>query len=88
LIRVDEMSAYHIHFWRGQNHIIDYEDDEYPSVEEARRHVEDIIREMMKDTMTEDWTGCRFEVTTVEGSPVLQIPVLTMMSAIARRTHH
>ncbi len=82
------MSAYHIQFWRGQDRIIDYEDDEYLSLDEARKHIEYLIREMMTDQWSEDWTSCRFEVTTAGGKTVLAVPILAAMSAIARRTHH
>ena len=82
------MTNYHIEFWRGAERIFDYEDDEYPSPDNARRHIEDLIQEMMTDTGAEDWTGCRFEVATSRGKAVLQVPVLPTMSAITRRTHH
>ena len=82
------MIVYHIQFWRGRDRIIDYEDDEYRTLNEARQSVEDLIREMMTDRWSEDWTGCRFEVTTSDGTTVLSIPILAAMSALARRTHH
>lgn len=81
------MTVYHIEFWRGRDQIIDYEDDEYRSLDDARLYVEQLIREMMADRWSEDWTGCRFEVTT-SGKTVLSVPVLATMSALARRTHH
>ncbi len=82
------MIAYHIQFWRGEEQIIDYEDDEYLSLDEARQHIESLIEEMMADPCSEDWTGCRFVVATKSGRAVLQVPVLAAMNALARRTHH
>jgi hypothetical protein len=82
------MTNYHIEFWRGAERIFDYEDDECRSRDHARRHVEGLIQEMMTDAHGDDWTGCRFEVTTSRGKPVLQVPVLPTMSAITRRTQH
>ena len=82
------MIFYHIQFWRGSDQIIDYEDDEYRSHEGARQSINDLIREMMADRWSEDWSGCRFEVTTSDGATVLSIPVLAAMNALARRTHH
>jgi hypothetical protein len=82
------MTNYHIEFWRGAERIFDYEDDEYPTPDNARRHIEELILEMMTDAHGDDWTGCRFEVATSRGKPVLQVPVLPTMSAITRRTQH
>ncbi len=82
------MAAYHIQFWRGEEQIIDYEDDEYLDLDEAKRHIEDLVREMMVDLWGEDWTGCSFVVATHDGRAVLKIPVLQAMGAMTRRTHH
>ena len=82
------MTVYHIQFWRAGDQIIDYEDDEYRSLDDARLYIEQLIREMMADRWSEDWTGCRFEVTTSGGRTVLSVPVLATMSTLARRTHH
>jgi hypothetical protein len=82
------MTAYHLQFWRGHERIFDYESDEYGTLDDARRHIDDLIGEMMDDTSDEDWTGCRFDVATARGKRVLQIPVLAAMSALARRTAH
>ncbi len=80
--------AYHIQFWRGADQIIDYEDDEYLDLDEAQRHIEDLIREMMADAWIEDWTDYHFVLMTEDGRAVLQVPVLAAMSALARRTYH
>jgi hypothetical protein len=82
------MSVYHVQFWSGHDQIIDYEDDTYESVEEARQHIEELIRAMMEDRWREDWTECRFTVATWSGTTVLDIPVVAAMSALVRRTHH
>lgn len=82
------MIGYHIEFWRGLDRIIDYEDDEYRTLAEARQSVENLVREMMIDRWSEDWTGCRFEVTTSDGTTVLSIPVMAAMSALVHRIHH
>ena len=82
------MAAYHIQFWRGEEQIIDYEDDEYLGLEEARQHIEDLIREMVADPWGEDWTGCSFVVATHSGKAILRVPVLEAMGAMTRRTRH
>lgn len=82
------MSAYYVQFWRGQDRIIDYEEDEHTSLNEARQHIEDLIREMMEDCWVDDWTGCRFEVATSGSTTVLSVPVLEEMSVLVRRKHH
>ena len=82
------MAAYHIQFWRGEEQIIDYDDDEYLDLDEAKRHIEDLVREMMVDLWGEDWTGCSFVVATHDGRTVLKIPVLQATGAMTRRTRH
>jgi hypothetical protein len=80
--------AFYIEFWQGTERIAEYEEDGYPSMFEAREHIEDLLREMMTDTWAEDWTGCRFEVTGSDGRTVLQVPILPAMRALARRNSH
>ena len=82
------MSGYVIEFWRGNEHVLDYEGEEYRSIEAAHQHIQDLLREMINDPWAEDWTGCRFEVTRSEGRKVLDIPVLAAMSALVRRMAH
>ena len=82
------MTDYHIVFWRGQEHVFDYDGGEYCSLYAARQHIHELLREMMTDVWREDWTGCRFDVTTEAGKVLLEVPVLAEMSAIARRAAH
>ncbi len=82
------MDGYHIQIWRGQEHLIDFADDRSHSIDEASQRIADLLRDMMDELHEEDWTGCRFEVTTADGEPVLTLPVLPTMSAIARQTQH
>lgn len=74
---------YIIQFWRRQEFRFSIMDENFGSVEEAHQQVTALVREMMADD-EEDWTGCRFEVTTARGESLLSIPVLPAMSAIAR----
>jgi hypothetical protein len=82
------MAAYHIQFWRGEEQIIDFEDDEYLGLVEAGRHIEDLIREMVADSWGEDWIGCSFVVATHNGKAIHRVPVLEAMGAMTRRTRH
>jgi len=84
--KVSEMT-YYIEFWLGSERIAEYEDNEYLSPDEAREHIDELLEEMMTDAV-EDWTGCRFEVATLDGRTVLAVPVLAAMSVIARRKSH
>jgi hypothetical protein len=82
------MTEYHLQFWRGQERVFDYESDEFDSLDEARCHIDELIEAMRGDPSGEDWTGCRFDVATVRGKTVLQVPVLAAMSALARGKAH
>ncbi len=82
------MTDYQIGFWRGSERVFDYESDEFDSLDEARCHIDDLIKAMREDSSNEDWTGCRFDVTTARGKSVLQVPVLATMSALAQRRLH
>jgi hypothetical protein len=82
------MTNYNIEFWRGAERILEYEGDEYPNLDDAQRHIDELLQEMMADSWLEDWTGCRFAVASLEGETVLEVPVLATMSAIARRRSH
>ncbi len=82
------MTNYYVEFWRGAERIVEYESDEYVTLDKARQDIEDLIQEMMTDAWAEDWTGCRCAVATSDGATVLQVPVLATMSALARRRHH
>ncbi len=80
--------TYYIEFWLGADRIAEYDDAEYPSPDAAREHIDSLLRDMLADGSTDDWTGCRFAVATQDGRTVLQVPVLAAMSAIARRRSH
>jgi hypothetical protein len=80
--------TYYIEFWLGADRIAEYDDVEYPSPDAAREHIDSLLRDMLADGSTDDWTGCRFAVATQDGRTVLQVPVLAAMSAIARRRSH
>jgi hypothetical protein len=80
--------TYYIEFWLGADRIAEYDDAEYPSPDAAREHIDDLLRDMLADGSTDDWTGCRFEVATPDGRTVLRVPVLAGISAIARRRSH
>jgi hypothetical protein len=80
--------TYYIEFWLGADRIAEYDDAEYPSPDAAREHIDNLLRSMLADGSTDDWTGCRFEVATRDGRTVLQVPVLAGISAIARRRSH
>ena len=82
------MATYYIEFWRGRERVGDFESDEFSSPDEARQHIDDMLGEITLDSWVEDWTGCRFEVATADGETVFSVPVLTAMSAIARRRSH
>jgi len=82
------MTEYHLQFWRGQERVFDYESDEFNNLDEARCHIDDLIRAMREDASNEDWTGCRFDVATARGRTVLQVPVLATMSALAQGRAH
>ncbi len=82
------MGAFHIQLWRNQKHLIDFADDRSRSIDEASQRIAALLQDMMDELHEEDWTGCRFEVTTSDGGPVLTLPVLPTMSAIARQTRH
>ena len=82
------MATYNIEFWRGAERIFEYEGDEYPNLDDAQRHINELLQEMMLDSWSEDWTGCRFAVASLDGETVLEVPVLATMSAIARRSGH
>ncbi len=77
------MTGFQIAFWRGNERVFDYESDEFDSLDEARCHIDDLIRAMREDPSNEDWTGCRFDVATARGRSVLQVPVLAAMNALA-----
>jgi hypothetical protein len=82
------MATYTIEFWRGAERIFEYEGDEYPNLDDAQHHINELLQEMMIDSWSEDWTGCRFAVASLDGKRVLEVPVLATMSAIARRSSH
>ncbi len=84
------MNGYRIEFWRGNERVadLDYETDEFRSLEAAQQHIHALLHVMLSDPWAEDWTGCRFEVRRMGGSSVLDVPVLAAMSAIARRKLH
>jgi hypothetical protein len=80
------MTNYNIEFWRGAERIFEYEGDEYSNLDDAQHHINELLQAMMVDSWSEDWTGCRFAVASLNGETVLEVPVLTTMSAIARRS--
>ena len=84
------MTDYQIEFWRGNERVsdLDYETDEFRSLEAAQQHIHDLLHMMLSDPWAEDWTGCRFEVRRAGGKRILEVPVLAAMSAIARRKLH
>jgi 3-oxoacyl-[acyl-carrier-protein] synthase III len=84
------MTDYQIEFWRGNERVsdLDYETDEFRSLEAAQQHIHALLHAMLSDPWAEDWTGCRFEVRRAGGKSVLEVPVLAAMSAIARRKLH
>jgi hypothetical protein len=82
------MANYNIEFWRGAERIFEYEGDEYPNLDDAQHDINELLQEMMTDSWSEDWTGCRFAVASLDGETVLEVPVLATMSAIARRRSH
>ena len=61
-----------------------YDSDAFTSVEAAQAHIDDLLHAMMSDPR-EDWTGCRFEIMARSGERLLTVPVLTAMSALARK---
>ena len=82
------MTTYCVEFWRGADRIVEYESDEAVTLDKVRQDIENLLQEMMSNPWAEDWTGCRFTVTTSEGRIVLQGHVLAAMSALARRRPH
>ncbi len=84
------MNGYRIEFWRGNERVadLDYETDEFRSLEAAQQHIHALLHVMLSDPWAEDWTGCRFEVVTAAGETLFSVPVLAAMSAIARRRSH
>jgi len=82
------MATYNIEFWRGAERIFEYEGDEYSNLDDAQHHINELLQEMITDSWSEDWTGCRFAVASLDGKRVLEVPVLATMSAIARRRSH
>ena len=82
------MTIYNIEFWRGAERIFEYEGDESLNLDDAQHYINELLQEMMIDSWSEDWTGCRFAVASLEGETVLEVPVLATMSAIARRRSH
>jgi hypothetical protein len=73
-----------IQFWHGKHCLLGLEDKGCASLEDASRRLSALLYELMSED--QDWTGCRFQVTDVEGKVVLVVPVLPAMSAIARQT--
>jgi hypothetical protein len=73
-----------IRFWRRQEFLFDIVDEGCDDVDEVYHQVAELVREMMTDDQ-EDWTGCRFEITSARGEALLSVPVLPAMSAIARQ---
>jgi hypothetical protein len=82
------MTNYCVEFWRGAERIIEYESEDYLSLDKVRQHIEDLTQQMMSDPWAEDWTGCRFTVAKSDGTIVLQDHVPAAMSALARRRTH
>ena len=78
------MTMYDIEFWRGGQQVIAYDSDAFTSVEAAQAHIDDLLHAMMSNPR-EDWTGCRFEIMARSGERLLTVPVLTAMSALARK---
>ena len=72
-----------IQFWHGKHCLLGLEDKGCASLEDASRRVSALLYELMSED--KDWTGCRFQVTNADDRVVLIVPVLTMMSAIARQ---
>ncbi len=78
------MTMYDIEFWRGGQQVTAYGSDAFTSVEAAQAHIDDLLHAMMSNPR-EDWTGCRFEIIARSGERLLTVPVLTAMSALARK---
>ena len=73
-----------IQFWHGKHCLLGLEDKGCASLEDASRRLSALLHELMSED--KDWTGCRFRVTNAEAKVVLIVPVLPMISAIARQT--
>ena len=73
-----------IQFWHGKHCLLGLEDKGCASLEDASRQLSALLYGLMSED--KDWTGCRFQVTNAEAKVVLIVPVLPMISAIARQT--
>jgi hypothetical protein len=48
------MTNYCVEFWRGAERIIEYESEDYLSLDKVRQHIEDLTQQMMSDPWAED----------------------------------